>query len=176
MAMINATPDPGFTRYGKASLYEYTNYDGTDVAHNCGQAAVATLLRAKTGQSYSVPAIEAAYPPDILWGALGTSRTRFQQALLGYGQPPLGGGGIESLKATIRAGHPAAVMLDIANMGGWGGASGGHWTVAFAYDSLYVYLSNWPTARHRTTWGEFAVAWSSWLADSIGMKNKFIRI
>jgi len=93
MACFIQVAEPPADYLGTATLFEYTNSDGSHVRTNCGQAAAATFLtfqgRLAPGaeRAHQVMAeIERHYPPDNLGGVFGTSRRRVIRICKAFGQ------------------------------------------------------------------------------------------
>jgi hypothetical protein len=169
---------------GMMSIFEYVNQDGNYPINCCGQAAMATLLTRKglmktASASTNVKTLEAAYPPDIAWGYLGTSKQRMQQMVQAHGRSMLTHTGYNILKSRVAQGTPVAVMLDVSE--GMAGTSAspalaGHWLVVFAFDNKWVYTTNFGGAYRRIDWGKFNLGWNSWMAAAIGMQKTAISI
>ncbi len=54
------------------------------------------------------------------------------------------GNAIEGLKKKLQNGIPAVILVD------WGAAGkpwGGHWTVAFAYNAMNLFVTNWDNEK-----------------------------
>lgn len=160
------TPPPG--SIGRAHLYQYTNSGvKPDQQFNaCGQAAMATVLSAvgvkpEDPTNAVMQALYDRFPPDIVFGYLGTSYRRVEQALTAHGVGWTWQEGEQRLQEALRAGHLAVVMLDVGATDdeGWG-SIGGHWTVVYAMDDAHVYLSNWPW-DDRCTWANFRKGWDT---------------
>jgi uncharacterized protein YvpB len=118
-------------------------------------------------------------PPDIAWGYFGTSKQRMGQMIQGYGKSMLSHTGYSAMKGRVAQGKPVAVMLDVSK--GMAGtatspALAGHWMVVFAYDSTWVYTTNFGGAYRRIDWARFDRGWTSWMAAAIGMHTTAISI
>jgi len=171
-----ADPD---TYRGLPALYGFVNADGELTRYNCGQAAACTLLT----QAHAVPpaadpeaacalmaAVEAAHPPDNLFGWLGTSRRRVERICLAHGIELDEVHGEDELRAALAAGRPAALMVELPGpvVGGWR-APVGHWMVAYGFDDRQVFLSN--CGGPGMPWDEFRRAWGGLVPRLISMRN-----
>jgi hypothetical protein len=165
---------------GLGSLFEYTNEDGNHPNRNCGQAAAATMLTYRgrfacpatpDAANHIMTELEDKYGADILFGLFGTSRHRMTEMIAAYGGTVSVIQGVAALKRQVELKCPVIVMLDIArDKAGWNTSVGGHWTVVFAYDKEYVYLTNWPDVNSRCAWKQFRLGWTSWLPSMIAMR------
>jgi hypothetical protein len=160
------------------NIFEYTNDGARNRATACGQAAIATLLTAwgvksaDTGNTL-IREIESRYPQDVAFGNLGTSWQRMEQALKGYGLKTFWTKGLGELMNYVKAGYPAAVMLDVGRIKvpgfeGWGG----HWVVAYALDNNNIYLTNWGGDGTTCSWKDFNTAGHTWLTTANGTTDK----
>lgn len=165
--------------YGVPQIFEYTNRGAPDYDTACGQAAVCTLLTfrrvfAPDTSGRRITEVYRRYGPDVAWGWLGTSRQRMDEALRGYGVSGDWQAGEDALRATLRQNKPCLLLLDIGTIPDEGFRPvGGHWTVAYAYDSRYVYLTNWPRDG-RCTWANLRKSWNTWLTQANGTPNRFL--
>ena len=164
---------------GLPSLYEFVNSDGGLTRFNCGQAAACTLLaHHEAVQSAADPetacalmaAIEAAHPPDNLFGWLGTSRRRVERICQAYGIELDEVHGEDGLRTALAAGRPAAMMVELPGPVVWRWrAPVGHWMVAYGYDDRQVFLSNCGVPG--MPWDEFRRAWGGLVPRLISMRN-----
>lgn len=161
---------------GLPEIFEFVNDDGELFWRNCGQAAAATLLlHAKRIQASQADAcfvmrrIEDAYPPDNLFGWLGTSRRRVTQICKAHGVTLTPVDGEEAFRQALDRGCPVVVML-----GTYGGKflgfdlPSGHWMVAYGYDAESVYLTNCGAM----SWDEFRRGWGSFVPRLIWMRQR----
>jgi hypothetical protein len=162
---------------GLTSMFQYVNGDGTLQETNCGQAAAATILthygifEKKTERpNPNMTLLEDRYPPDVLFGVCGTSKTRMRQMLNENRLSLLHIKGETQLKNCIRNYSPVVVMLGISQVICGMTVPGGHWMVAYAYDNEYVYLTNYG----QMSWGDFKRDWDSVVSLAIDMQNKGI--
>src|SRR5262245_27682791 len=139
---------PGYR--GLSSIFQYTNQDGVRARVNCGQAAALTLLTHYSKLPLDplharqiMARVEEHYPPDNVGGYLGTSRRRVTSICRAYGLPLAAIRGEEHLRGLLAEHRPVVVMcgvsagrvLNLFNI------PGGHWMVAYGFDSDYVYLT-----------------------------------
>jgi hypothetical protein len=114
--------------------------------------------------------LEERYPPDVLFGVCGTSKTRMRDILSQNRLSLLHIKGETQLKNCIKGFSPVLVMLGISQVI-WGmTVPGGHWMVAYAYDSDSVHLTNYG----KMSWGDFKRDWNSTVSLAIDMQNKGI--
>lgn len=157
---------------GLASIFEYTNYDGVLQAWNCGQAAIATLLTAlevfDVSQARETMSwLEKHYPPDVLWGWLGTSKKQVIKACKHFGVY-LKEAKSADLFREMKLGNPAILMVGVSAGRVLGiDLPGGHWTVAYGFDTTGIYLTNWGDIR--CPWDDFTWRWKSMVSRFIGM-------
>jgi hypothetical protein len=174
MACFIQIAEPPADYLGTATLFEYTNSDGSHVRTNCGQAAAATFLtfqgRLAPGaeRAHQVMAeIERHHPPDNLGGAFGTSRRRVIRICKAFGQEvwPIQGEG--ALKSRLGRQQAVIVMLGVP-AGKFLGFDlpGGHWMVAYGYDAEHIYLTNWG----KMSWQAFRAGWAALVPRLIGMR------
>lgn len=156
----------------------YIGVESKDIAsfysrHNngCGQAAVACVLNfhCKLPPGLDVDDIYSKYPPNVMWGAFGSSPNLIEQMCKGYGlntyrycnneqQGPT------QLKNDIAARKPTIVMLDLGKLGqSWNTY---HWAVAYGYDQQSIYLANMGRVGYKEDWGSFMEAWHCWVLNS----------
>jgi hypothetical protein len=146
--------------------YAYTNNGGVHPDKNCGQAAAATLLtyynvypKPAVNDAYRVRALEYAYPQDVAFGLLGSSWQLMQKMVSREGLRNVGFSyGETAMKNAVAAGHPVIVMMDVG-AAGWN-AWGLHWTVVYAYDNNFVYLTNWKFDKWGASAGQDVEPWS----------------
>ncbi|WP_437722819.1 C39 family peptidase [Sorangium sp. So ce861] len=143
-------------------IYQYTNADGADPGTVCGQAACATLLTYCGMLSPNISTlrkIEKSHPPDLLFGAFGTSPGRIEAILRHYGARHLEHfSTIDALKRHVSRLCP--VICLIQNTGGLGGLpDGAHWFVVFAYDDGDVAVTNY--GKVHMSWSDFRERWDS---------------
>ncbi len=170
---------PGYC--GLTSIYEYTNFDGTCVRTNCGQAAAATLLthhrklEADPQRSLEIMRrLEREFPPDQMRGYFGTGRRQVERILRAFELSPAEVAGEEGLRQRLAAGAPVIVMLG-ASQGRvlpFVDLPGGHWMVAYGFDGGHVYLTN----GGRLTWDAFRKGWRGVVPWLIDMRNKGITV
>jgi hypothetical protein len=159
---------------GLPSLYEFVNSDGGMTRFNCGQAAACTMLShfgAVTGDARALmAAVEEAYPPDNLFGWLGTSRRRVERICRAYGIELDDIHGEDELRTKLAAGRPAALMVELPGPAVWRWrVPAGHWVVAYGFDDREVFLSNYHNPG--MTWDEFRAAWNGLVPRVISMRN-----
>ena len=175
MASIIHGGDDQSGYHGLKQIFEFINDDGELCYRNCGQAAAATLL-AHEGvlQPSSKPAmllmraIEHAHPPDNLFGWFGSSRRCVSRICKTYGVDLQAINGEDALRRELDRGNPVLVMLGVSGGKFLGyDLPGGHWMVAYGYDSENVYLTNCGTM----TWEEFRAGWDSLVPRLIQMRR-----
>jgi hypothetical protein len=159
------------------SIFQYTNDGAKNKDTACGQAAIATLitaLRVKAPDTGSalIREVESNYPQDNALGNAGTSWQQMEKALHGYGLKTYWATGEAELKEYLRAGYPAAVMLDVGRIPQYGFHWGGHWVVAYAFDDGNIYLTNWGYDGTTCSWGAFSAAWNTWLTNANGTTRR----
>lgn len=164
---------PGYK--GATDIFEFVNEDGQLQATNCGQAAAATLLTwygklsGSKLEGNAMSHLERHFPPDNLFGWLGTSRRRVVQACKAGGLRVRPLHGEARLRTCLDAGRPVLVMLGVSAGTFWRwDLPGGHWMVAYGYDAAHVYLTNW---WGRMSWDEFRAGWNGLVPRLIGMRN-----
>lgn len=107
-------------------MFEFVN----DNDYDCGQAAAATFLAHYNyipGNQTVLKTIEKEFPPDVLFGWLGTSSQRIAEICEKWGC---------KLKETDQLCYPMIVLLQ-------DGELGGHWTVVTEREDGRVYLTNY---------------------------------
>jgi hypothetical protein len=162
---------------GLASIYEYTNDDGALQKWNCGQAAAATLLT-HLGQFEPNPQkaseimswIENNHPPDVAGGWFGSSRRRVTRICRSRGVELDEINGIAELRRELDRGNPVIMMLGVHAGKFWRfDLPGGHWAVAYGYDSQNLYLTNW---GEPCPWDDFGWRWRSMVSRIIQMSER----
>jgi hypothetical protein len=137
-------------------MFEFVN----DNDYDCGQAAVCTFL---AHHGY-IPAnqkllsiVEKEFPPDIMFGWLGTSPGQVAEACKKWG------GKIEEIhgEMEIMARLPAIVLIQ-------DGELGGHWTVATEKKDQYIYLTN----KGWVEYSEFLKLWGGYIPRLAGFSFK----
>jgi hypothetical protein len=160
------------TYEGCMSVYQFVNDDGDDPNRCCGQAAIATflaILRVLPTDISTLKAIESVYPPNVLFGWLGTSRGLVARACEINDVFVSEIGGEEALKEALTAKQPVVLLIGTSAGKLWGcELPGGHWTVAYGYDDAYIYLTNWGLMP----WDEFRQRWRSWVSAVGGMSGR----
>jgi hypothetical protein len=146
------TPNDPATYEGLDSIFEFLNGDGKPnfQKFNCGQAAACTLLthlRFYQPDEATAPQvlgrIESEHPPDNVAGWAGSSRRRVERICLAHGLDVMEVDGEDALKDMLDRRMPVIVMLQTQGASIWKFTiPGGHWVVAFAYDSTGVYVTN----------------------------------
>jgi hypothetical protein len=160
--------------HGLHRLLAYRNQDGTLVEKNCGLAAAATALHHKHLYSkHNLTHLEDEYPPDILFGLFGTSKSRVCEILSAYGCRWREVRGETALKHALRNKHLVLVMLSIPTRGI---LPAGHWMAAFAYDKQCVHLTNYHRHKDQMSWSLFREGWGSTLSAFIYMQKTGIAI
>ncbi len=157
---------------GIRSLLAYVNDDGDKSNTNCGLAAAATVLHYKhLYSSLRLNELEASFPPDIFWGALGSSKALVLKILDSYACAYQEIQGKLALRAAIAACSPVIVMLQLSY-------KAAHWTIAQAYNDDHVCLTNYASdeGRRYMSWQTFDDDWQGMYASAIGMKNTAIRV
>jgi hypothetical protein len=162
---------------GLASIFEFTNWDGTLVKTNCGQAAAATFLtfHGKLAPSQDQPgrimaAIERADPPDNVGGLFGTSRRRVVRICRRHGIRLREVVGEAALRDELGRGRPVIIMLGVCvgRLLNRINLPGGHWMVAYGFDPDKIYLTNYGSM----TWDEFRRGWAAFVPRLIDMHGK----
>jgi hypothetical protein len=174
---VTANSQDASDYHGLAGLFEYTNWDGNRTRVNCAQAAAATFLTC-FGKLPAVAAdatqimrwLEKRYPPDQLGGVFGTGKSQVVRICSRHGLQLTEIAGEDNLRAQLDKARPAVVMLGVSagRLFKRFDLPGGHWMVAYGYDTDYVYLSNWG----RMTWSEFRRGWSGLVPRLIRMRRK----
>ncbi len=158
---------------GLPTLFEFVNADGTQRRFNCGQAAACTLLthfHAIPPAADLMAAVEAAHPPDNLGGWFGTSRRQVERICRSRAIELEEIHGEDELRATLSAGRPAAVMVELPGPMIWRWrAPVGHWMVAYGFDEQQIYLSNFGSPG--MPWDDFRRAWAGLVPRLISMRN-----
>lgn len=185
--MAQSISAPATTTYrGLPRLFEFVNDDGDLPVYNCGQAAVATMLRflqdatASRASNAQPPApelpddlltwVEKEHPPDNLGGWLGTSRRRVERGLRAFGHRPRAIHGEDNLRRCLEHGLPAIVSFQLVVGRFWKfDIPSGHWVVVFGYDADYVYITNW--WEQRITWPDFREGWFGWVPALTNMRG-----
>jgi hypothetical protein len=175
--LVFPSDTPSNEYQGIPSIFEFTNSDGECILTNCGQAAAATfltfhgkLLPAKDEPSDIMESLERLDPPDNLGGAFGTSRRCVVRICRRHGIHLREIAGEAALREELGKGRPVIVMLGVCagqlfhriNL------PGGHWMVAYGFDSERVYLTN----RGSMTWLEVRKGWAGIVPRLIGMRGK----
>jgi hypothetical protein len=164
---------------GIQRIFQFTNWDGSFVPYNCGQAAAATyltfhgLLPSIEERAVEIMRrIEADYPPDIAGGWLGSSRRRIEQICRAGGLPLQGVHGEAGVRVQLSNSRPVLVMLQIpgAKLFSRWPLPTGHWMVAYGFDDQSVYLTNWG----KMSWEIFRQRWNALVPRVIGMRNRFL--
>jgi hypothetical protein len=142
-----------YSAYGVGSIFQYVNAPTTYSNRNCGQAAMATVLNYHQNKIYknkkTLPQdLERVYPPDVLFGAGGTSNFRMQSMGNNYGLSTYQCFGQSDMEKWVRAGYPCCLLVDCGKAG-WKNSDGSekwglHWSVCYAYDRNNYWLTNWP--------------------------------
>lgn len=137
----------------------------------CGQAAIATVLDYYGLDAYGLPRdrqdprdgrlhwdndaiirkIASQFPPDVLWGLMGSSKELIVQALRNFGfRAQAGYSGVgslgwgdqwEAMKRWVAAQLPVIALLDTGAIGGDFGQA--HWVVVYRIDGNDVTVANW---------------------------------
>ena len=116
-------------------------------------------------------AVEAAHPPDNVFGWFGTSRRRVERICQAHGIDLDEVSGEDELRAALAAGRPVAVLVELPGPTFWRfRAPVGHWMVAYGYDDRQVFLSNNGDAPGMP-WDEFRRAWAGLVPRLISMRN-----
>ena len=163
--LLDGQPISSSGVFGRNRIWQYTNYT-VDIDNTCGQAAVATILtnyqilREDPGEAV-LANVYNRFPPDFPFGK-GTSSGRIQSSLReGWGVNSKWKGGVDELRKWISNRYLVILLLDVGRIPEiWGGDWGFHWTVAFAYDNDFIYLTNWPN-NGRCSWFTLSKAWWS---------------
>lgn len=162
------------TYKGLSSIVEYTNDDGDLTKTNCGQAAAAVLINHYSNELQSesmkrselVRDLEKEYPPNIMFGAWGTSPTQLVKML---GSHNLKVGKIQGyvefkellkdkLPVVVLVGVPYKEFLHLQ-------IREPHWMVAYGFDKDNLYLTNWG----KMLWKDFYLGWEDPLIRLVGM-------
>ena len=138
-----------YSAYGVGSIYQYYDLAGRWKDNDCGQAAVATLLtyhgkypQSPDGKLQRI--LETKFPPDLLWGAAGTSPARVMSCANNYGLNCNQGWLQSNMEPWIRNRYPCVIVVDVGKAGGgWTGQKGLHYIVVYAYDSNNYWCTNW---------------------------------
>ena len=159
---------------GRCNIYQFTNTDFPGTSNSCAQAALATAMWAVginnkyPSQAVLTKNVWANVPPKItlgnmvqVQGSLGTDWRELNKGLDHYSKDGIKYAwveGIPGIKKYLDMEKPVIIMLDAGtlpqfNYKWWAG----HWVTAFAYDSKYIYVSNFP--ENRMTWGELENAY-----------------
>src|SRR5262249_9574236 len=97
------------------------------------------------------------------------SRRRVTQICHAHGLDVTPIRGEQALRAHLARRNPVVVMLGVS-----GGRfmrfelPGGHWMVAYGFDTDHVYLTNWG----RMTWDRFRTGWSALVPRLISMRHQ----
>lgn len=173
MAQLVKIPQPLGDFRGLPGLCEFTNEDGAQWRYNCGQAAVATVLRhlePAHPENLLMPWLEKEHGPDNLWGWLGTSRRRVERGLRAKGYRPGTLQGEASLRERLARQVPVIVAVQLSVGKFWKfDIPSGHWMVAFGFDEEHIYLTNW--WDNRMTWEEFRTGWFGWVPALTNMRG-----
>jgi hypothetical protein len=162
---------------GLPSIFEFTNADGGRPVVNCGYAAAATLLTfygrispAAESPRRIMRKLEGEHPPDNLGGIFGSSRRRVTRIFRRLGVPILQIGGETVLRESLCRGQPAIVLVGVcaAVIFNQIELPGGHWTVAYGFDSDSIYLTNYGSMP----WERFRRAWVSLVPRLVDMHGK----
>jgi hypothetical protein len=175
-SLIHPECDSTFDYRGLESIFEYCNQDGTLVRTNCGQCAAATFLtyhhrlEQDVDRARAILAeIESRYPPDNVAGLFGTSRRRVTLICRAHGLKVEPVEGEEALRDCLARDRPVIVMLGVSGGRFWRfDLPGGHWMVAYGYDSEFVYLTN----HGRMTWDRFRAGWQAVVPRLISMQRR----
>lgn len=174
------TPVLAADALGARGVPEHVNQGASDPANACGPAAAATVIAFWRGGADPRPAadvstLQASQPADVEFGIFGTSPQRETRMLTAAGMHVGWGAGDGSLRAWVAAGYPAIVLQDVGPS--WH-RLGLHWTVVYAFDSDYVYLTNWGDASgvvDRVSWTTFNQGWSEGiLMRGSGVADRFL--
>ncbi len=159
---------------GRCNFYQFTNTDFPGTSNSCAQAALATAMWAVginnkyPSQAVLTKNVWAYVPPKItlgnmvqVQGSLGTDWRELNKGLDHYSKDGIKYAwveGIPEIKKYLDMEKPVIIMLDAGtlpqfNYKWWAG----HWVTAFAYDSKYIYVSNFP--ENKMTWGELENAY-----------------
>jgi ABC-type bacteriocin/lantibiotic exporter with double-glycine peptidase domain len=158
--------------YGVSEIVEFVNEDGAQSQYNCGQAAIATLVKFHN-KDVSVQEVEHWYPPDAMFGYFGTSKRRVEKALNGYGLNPKTITGIDAVKESLRNGIPGLVLCEFVFKEVWGlKIPSAHWMMAFGYDDDYIYVSNWSFNKMKLN--DFERSWKGMVPRLVSMDESMI--
>jgi hypothetical protein len=159
---------------GLGWIFEYTNFDGALSRYNCGQAAAASFLthhgfmdplRADRNMAW----LERYHPPDQLAGWFGTGRHRVERILRTFHLEWTEVVGESALRHELDAGNPVILMIGISSCRRFGfDMPGGHWMLAYGYDSERVHLTNWGTM----SWDELHRGWHTLTTRWIRMNGR----
>ena len=152
---------------GLASIVEYTNADGDLTSTNCGQAAAATLVNFAMPVKNSdglVRTFEQCFPPNVMFGTLGTSPAQIIRMLdsLKIKVDKIG----PNAESCLVAKEPVLLLVGVL----WKEflhlkLREPHWTVAYGYDHDSVYLTNYGKMSCIDFWD----GWGDPLVKMVGM-------
>lgn len=163
--------------HGLPAIFEFTNADGGQPIVNCAYAAAATLL---TYYGYVSPAaqsprrimtkLEGEHPPDNLGGLFGSSRRRITRIFRRLGILVAQIKGEVELRQAMSQGRPVIVLIGVcaARLFNRIELPGGHWTVAYGFDSDSIYLTNYGSM----SWDRFRRAWVSLVPRLVDMQGR----
>jgi hypothetical protein len=133
----------------------------------CGQAAIFSYLHTVGDKKIkSFKSFVLKYPPNMLFGALGTNKERIVETIKANGYKCYEGRGGSELRKYLAMGRPAIVCQDVG-AAGW--SSGGlHWTTVFGYDAMDYYLTNWEKPyRNSCPRTSFTKGWNTGMTTTI---------
>jgi hypothetical protein len=167
--------------HGLRSIFEFTNTDGSMPVVNCGYAAAATLLTFHGHISPSMQSprrimtrLESEHPPDNLGGIFGSSRRRITRIFRRLGVRIRAICGEDRLREAVARGRPAIVLVGVcaARVFNRIELPGGHWTVAYGFDSDSIYLTNYGSM----SWERFRRVWVSFVPRLVDMHGKGLNV
>jgi len=140
-------------------MFEFVN----DNDYDCGQAAACTFLAHYDlipSNQILMKTVEKEFPPDILFGWLGTSPEQVHEICKRWGDKQ-----IEEMhgEMEIMAHLPAIVLIQ-------DGELGGHWTVIREKENDYVYLTNYKGGW--VLYSEFLKLWGGAIPRLAGFQYK----
>lgn len=144
-------------------MFEFIN----DNNYDCGQAAACTFLahyKILPANQILLKTVEKEFPPDVLFGWLGTSPSQVHEICKRWGDKQ-----IEEVhgEMEVMAHLPAIVLIQ-------DGELGGHWTVVTEkkdFDGVnYVYLTNYQEGWVEYT--EFLQLWGGTIPRLAGFQYK----
>ena len=162
---------------GTPQYWNFFNTDsgGVHPGTCCGQAAIFSYLRTVGDkEKTSFKSFVLKYPPNTLFGSLGSSRERIVEIIKANGYKCYEGRGGTELRKYLKMGRPAIVCQDVG-AAGWG-TWGLHWTTVFGYDANYYYLTNWENPRNACTPANFNKGWSTGLTNTVAWSSNLFWI